>query len=608
MIVEKKQKRFLPYLGLGIILFYFFHWLAKLYGLAPQTDTLTDPFGLGKIEWMLDNFTQYPWIDLQFTSASLFAGIFGFFLALFLYMRITDTGVYRYGEEHGSARFATAQELSSFRDSEANNNKIFTQNAQMGLLNKRLPYKRQLNKNTVVIGGPGSGKTFTFVKPNALQTVASKIFTDTKGLLIHETGQSFINQGYKLKVFDLISLTNSDSFNVFRYMKKETDIDRVAEAIVTATKKSDQQGEDFWQQAQMLLMRALIGYIYFDSQLSGYEASLPQVVDLIRNLKRDHPDVESPVEMMFEQLEIDLPSNYACKQWKLFNKNFDGQTRTSVFAIVASTFSVFDHEDVRKLVEKDTMQIENWNIEKTVVFINIPENNTAYQFLSALLFSTIFEVTISTADQIIKGIHPYAKELLHLQVEGDEFANVGKIPNFAQVLSTVRSREISVDIIIQALPQLEDLYGKAQARAIINNCDSLLYLGGADEDTLKYLSFRAGSQTINDQNFSESRGRNGSNSKQHSKIKRELMDPHEVATIDIDEALLFISKQNVFRDQKANVNQHPRVAELANSPYDATWYRYKRYMSDIDEWKEQVGEENVIYATLSDLDEVPLVT
>ncbi|RKW05226.1 MAG: type IV secretory system conjugative DNA transfer family protein, partial [Streptococcus sp.] len=398
MITEKKKRLFRPYLLLGIGLFYLFHWLFKLWLLAPATDPVKDIFGLGKINWMSDHLGDKAWFDFQFTPASLLAGLGGFLIAFLLYLRVSDTGTYRYGEEHGSARFATKDELLRFRDAEPEKNMIFTQNSQMGLFNSRLSYENQINKNVLVYGGTGDSKTRSAVKPNILQGNSSFVTTDTKGILIHETGKSIVEKGYKIKIFDLITFLNSDGFNVFKYIHTEMDIDRVSEAITESLNRNGHEGDPFWPAANKLLMRSLIGYLYFDGLIDHYLPNLGQVTDMIRELRRNHPDAESPVELMFEDLERRWPGNYASRQWALFNKNFDGQTRASVYAIFATTFSVFDHEQLRKIIEKDTLEIEKWNIEKTAVFIHIPEVDPAYQFLSALLFSTIFDVLIKTAD------------------------------------------------------------------------------------------------------------------------------------------------------------------------------------------------------------------
>lgn len=595
-ITTIKRRRFLPYLVLGLILFYLFHWCFKLYVLAPEVDRSVDVFALAKLEWCLDNWHTKPLLDLAFTPHSFLAGNLGLLVVLLVYMRPQVTGTYRYNEEHGSARYATQEEIDSLKDEIEDNNMLFSERSGMGLFNKRLPFDKQINKNVLVIGGTGDWKTRSFVKPNALQRNSSYIFTDTKGLLVHELGQSFEDDGYQIKVFDVITFMNSNRFNVFKYMRSELDIDRVAEAIVTATKKSDHSGEDFWQQSQMLLMRALIGYLYFDSRVSEYIANLPMLADMARNLK-EKDETESIMATLFQELEKEVPGNYACKQWDLFNELYNGETRNSVYAIVASIVSVFDHEAVRRLVEDDNMEIETWNIKKTAVFINIPEVNPAYQFLTSLLFSTIFEVTFKTADDILLGRNTKVSYPLHLQIEGDEIAQVGKIPNLPPIISVIRSREISIKLMIQSLSQLQELYNEKNTKTILNNCGTVVYLGSNDQDTLKWLSERSGKMTLNDRNISESRSRNGSTTVQNAKLGRELLTPHEVATIAPDEALVFIAKHNVFRDKKFDLLKHRRAEELADSPTDPNWYRYVRHMSDIDEFLDGVRPSNQIDIT-----------
>lgn len=570
------------------------HSLEKYYEYAPGII-------LDKIPWLMDNPQRYNFFDFRYTLISMQVGLISLAFSLLLYLRFKNSvRKYRSGEEHGSARYATKEEMKTFEDEVEENNIIFTENAKMGLYNKRLPYEKQMNKNVIVIGGPGSGKTFTFVKPNAMQLNGSKIFTDTKGLLIRELGNLYKQNDYKVKVFDLIDFSNSHCFNVFKYLKKETDIDEVAEAIVNATKKSDNKGEDFWAQAEIMLMRALIGFLYLDSKLSGYTASLPQVTDLIRCLQRENPEVESVLEMMFDELNEELPNNYAYRQFQLFNKNFSGETRNSVMAIIAARFSVFEHEEIRNLLEEDTLEIETWNTEKTAVFINVPEVNDAYQFISSLLFSMVFKVTINTADDIIQG--KLNELLLHLEIYADEFAQIGKIINISKYLAVIRSREISMKIILQGLPQLDLVYGKEEAKSIISNCETLLYLGTNDKDTIEYLSFRAGNETIDDRNYSENNSRTGGSTLQHSKLKREILTPHEIATISTYEALLYLGKQNVFRDSKASVFTHKNKDYLANNPQDETWYRYKIYKNEYDEWLDNVKVENHLHLTEQDLE------
>lgn len=594
--MERKRKHLLPYLIVALFAFYAGHWLFKLYLNAPEVVDPLNPFS--KYGWVIDNLETKHWLDLAFTPYSLVAGSIGFVSPFLIYLRVGDRGVYRHGEESGSARFATVKELATFRDKEPENNMIFTKNGQMGLFNKRLPYDKQLNKNALVIGLPGDGKTRNFVKPNLMQMNGSYIVTDPKGLLVHEVGSMLAKNGYKIKVFDLVNLTNSNTFNIFHYMKTELDIDRVTEAIVEGTKKSDNQGENFWLTAELLLTRALIGYLYFDSQLSHYTPNLSMVSDMMRNVSRLDEEFPSPVEQMMEELEERLPGNYAYKQWTLFNSNFEAETRMGVTTQVATRYSVFDHDAVTQMIASDTMEIDRWNLEKTAVFIAIPETNKAFNFLASLLFATMFEELTHNADAIIQGRRKglSATDLLHVQIIIDEFANIGRIPNFNEVLASVRSREISIKIILQAINQLKSLY-KTDWETIFNNCASLLFLGTNDKDTMNYFSMRAGKQTINQKNYSESRGRQRSSSISEQTRQRDLMTPDEIARIGVDEALFFLSKQNVLKDKKFDVNDHKQAKLLSDSPQDDNWYTYRRYMNDIEEWFENVDQTQIIDIT-----------
>lgn len=607
MVSEQKRRKFIPYLVVGSLLFYVVHWLVKLYDIAPSTPGVI-LFDNDRINWMLANWSSKSLIDFNFTTTSLFSGGIASFIVLIFYFRIGDKGHYRYGEEYGSARYATLKELEGFRDKNPENDMIFSQNARMGLYNKRLPFERQLNKNTLTVGLPGDGKTFTFVKPNIMQMNSSFVITDPKGLLVRETGKMLENNGYKIKVFDLVTLTNSNQFNVFHYMHDELDIDRVAEAIIAGTKRSDNIGEDFWNQAEMLLIRALIGYLYFDGKvLNKYEPNIAQVADLLRNIKKDNDEIPSVVERMFEELEEELPGNYANRQWDLFNSNFEGKTMTSVLSIASSRFAVFDHESIRNLTSRDSMEMEKWQTEKTAVFIAIPETDKSFNFIATTMFTMMFRQLPKTADEIIQGLHPTCKpeDLLHIRLILDEFANFGRFPNFTETLSSVRSREISIDIIIQAISQLKALY-KEQWETIFNNCATLIYLGTNDKETMTYFSMRSGKQTINVKNQSQTRGTQGSSSQSIQTIQRDLLTPDEVARIGTDEALIFISKQNVFRDKKTNVFQHPRAKELASAPNDSNWYQYIRSMSDVDDWDINVKHDIQVKVSASDVIDMDL--
>ena len=566
------RKPIWPYLVVGLFSFVIFQSFYHYY----QLSTAAVPFmGMLRLRWLLEHWERFSF-SIFFDSGALYAGLIGFGLPMLVYASM-DKNLYRQGEEQGSARFAILKDMN------------FSKQVKMGLFNFRLAYNVQLNKNVIVIGLPGDGKTFTFVLPNLMQMNSNFVVTDPKGNLVHEVGKMLEKAGYAVKIFDLIRLKNSDRFNPFHYMKSELDIDRISEAITEGTKKSEHTGEDFWVQAELMLQRALIGYLYFDSKdpetgVQLYMPNLGHVADLLRNMYREDPDVPSPVEQMFEELNEHQPNNYAYKQWKLF-QNFRGETRNSVVAILSSRYSIFDHEDVRNLISEDTMEMDTWNTKKTAVFIAIPETNNAFNFLSSILFAIGFEVLTHKADDILQGKVPgYSrKNLRHIQFIFDEFAQIGRIPNFAQVLSSIRSREMSIKIIIQAVNQLESLY-KSDWKTIFNNCATHLFLGTNDKDTMEYYSTRSGKQTIRTRSTSKSHSyRNGSSSENKQIQGRPLLTPDEVARIGVEEGLVFISKQNVFRDKKASVYDHPRKDEIASSPEDKeNWYEYTRKGTDID--------------------------
>lgn len=609
MMNEKKSKKFWPHLILGGFLFYAFHWLTKLYLLSPNTQSMSDILGLSRFNWMQQHLKDKAWLDVQFTPQSMMMGGIGVFIALWLYIASPRRrNVYRLGEEHGSARHATLEELNTLRDEEPDNNMILSQNARMGLHNYRLPYTSQLNKNVAIIGSSGRGKTRNVFKPNIMQLNSSFMMTDPKGLTVNEVGKLLEDNNYKIKVLDLINFVNSDQFNVFHYMDSELDIDRISESVIEGIRKTNVQGEDFWEQAKSQLMRTLIGYLYFDGLVLGnYEPSLPMVADLLRHINRVNEDVPSPFELMMEQLEKDLPGNYAYKQWQLF-QNARGETRASVLYIVSVAFSVFDHEQVRTLISRDTMEIEKWQLEKTAVFISLPETDKSYNFLANLFFTTVLKVAPKVADEILQGKRPgYSRDdVIHLKLRFDEFAQLGIIPNFTESQSSIRSREISADIVVQERSQVVTLYGESKAKTIFNNCATLIYLGTSDDDTMKYLSMRSGDQTIHSRNQSKTYSQQGSSTEGEQSMGRPLYKPDEIAKIPIDETLVFIDTFHVYRDKKFALESHKHYDQLSEGPFDGKWYEYKRYMSDIDEWYANVEGADIKELTQQDLEKVEL--
>lgn len=592
------KKQLKPYLLTGIILGFLINWIGNWFFLS---STLVNMDFNEKIQFLFSTegittfLSQSLMYLIKYNPFALIAGLTTFLLCLMAYTYGNDKGVYRLGEEYGSARFATTNEMKKYADSVEENNMILTQNARMGMWNNRIKHSFQKNKNVAVIGDSGSGKTFNFVKPNLLQCVGSIIVTDPKGLLVRETGTLLEKQGYKIKIFDLNTLENSDQFNVFNYIKREIDLDRVLEAITEGTKKSNKQGEDFWIQAEAILIRSLLAFLWIDGKDNDYIPKLSMIADMLRIATPPNKKSPAPISLWFEEQNEKHPNNYAYRQWKLFEDSFEGETRASVLAIAASRYSVFDHYDVSNMVARDTMNIEKWIEEKTAVFITIPETNGAYNFLASIFITTIMETLRGRIDKILSGEEKLenGKNPLFIQFIVDELANIGRIPNIDKALATFRSRNMSIIIILQALAQLKAMY-KDEWASMLNNCASLLFLGGDEKETTKYLSERAGKQTINIRNHSHSRGSRGNSTENRQTLARDLMTPDEIGRLDGNQCLLFVTKEYVYKDYKYNVYNHPLANLLADDYTDLKWYKYKRFMNEVDELMDNVKKEDVI--------------
>lgn len=592
------KKQLKPYLLTGIILGFLINWIGNWFFLSSALENMDFNekiqflFSTEGITTFLSQSLMYL---IKYNPFALIAGLTTFLLCLMAYTYGNDKGVYRLGEEYGSARFATTNEMKKYADSVEENNMILTQNARMGMWNNRIKYSFQKNKNVAVIGDSGSGKTFNFVKPNLLQCVGSIIVTDPKGLLVRETGTLLEKQGYKIKIFDLNTLENSDQFNVFNYIKREIDLDRVLEAITEGTKKSNKQGEDFWIQAEAILIRSLLAFLWIDGKDNDYVPKLSMIADMLRIATPPNKKTPAPISLWFEEQNEKHPNNYAYRQWKLFEDSFEGETRASVLAIAASRYSVFDHYDVSNMVARDTMNIEKWIEEKTAVFITIPETNGAYNFLASIFITTIMETLRGRIDKILSGEEKLenGKNPLFIQFIFDELKNIGRIPNIDKALATFRSRNMSIIIILQALAQLKAMY-KDDWASMLNNCASLLFLGGDEKETTKYLSERAGKQTINIRNHSHSRGSRGNSTENRQTLARDLMTPDEIGRLDGNQCLLFVTKEYVYKDYKYNVYNHPLANLLADDYTDLKWYKYKRFMNEVDELMDNVKKEDVI--------------
>lgn len=573
-------KKAMVFGSLGLALGYFCHRLVLLY------DSLPNQPPLEKIAFLLDKGQDLVFVPLwnfSFTGRSFVAFLLGFLTMLldYLYMA-TGQKVYREGAEYGSARFGTVKEKKDFLSRNLYNDTILSRTVRLTLLEKKKP-QFDRNKNLIVIGGSGAGKTFRFVKPNLIQLNCSNIVVDPKDHLAEKTGKLFLENGYQVKILDLVNMTNSDGFNPFRYVETENDLNRMLTVYFNNTKGSGSRSDPFWNEASMTLVRAIASYLVdfynppgstkeeADSRRKrGRYPTFSEIGKLIKLLAKGDNQDKSVLEVMFENYAKKYGTeNFTMRNWDDF-QNYKEKTLDSVIAVTTAKFALFNIQSVIDLTKRDTLDLKTWGIQKTMVYLVIPDNDTTFRFLSALFFSTVFSTLTRQADVDFKGQLP-----IHVRSYLDEFANCGEIPDFAEQTSTVRSRNMSLVPILQNIAQLQGLYKEKEAwKTILGNCDSLLYLGGNDEETFKFMSNLLGKQTIDVRNTSRSFGQTGSGSLSHQKIARDLMTPDEVGNMQRDECLVRIAGVPVFKDKKYFPLKHKNWKFLADKETDERWWHY----------------------------------
>lgn len=593
-------KKFSLFIFLGIFLGYIFHRLALLYD--SYEGSKWDKGSRLLMEGQ-DELVQQPW-DVHFTGKSFLFFLLGVTVMLLTYLYLeTGKKVYREGAEYGSARFGTVKEKKAFYGKELSHDTILGQDVRLTLLDKKaLQFDR--NKNIAVIGGSGSGKTFRFVKPNLIQLNCSNIVVDPKDHLAEKSGRLFLENGYQVKILDLVNMTNSDGFNPFRYVETENDLNRLLTVYFNNTKGSGSRSDPFWDEASMTLVRALASYLVDfynppktreqlieESRLSdkdyrkllhqqkieleerrkrGRYPSFAEISKLIKHLSKSENQDKSVLEILFENYAKQYGTeNFTMRNWADF-QNYKDKTLDSVIAVTTAKFALFNIQSVMDMTKRDTLDMKTWGTQKSMIYLVIPDNDSTFRFLSALFFSTAFMTLTRQADVDFKGQLP-----IHVRAYLDEFANCGEIPDFAEQTSTVRSRNMSMVPILQNIAQLQGLYKEKEAwKTILGNCDSLLYLGGNDEDTFKFMSGLLGKQTIDVRNTNRSYGQTGSGSLSHQKIARDLMTPDEVGRMKRQDCLVRIANTPVFKSRKYNSTKHPNWKYLANKESDERWWHY----------------------------------
>ena len=460
---------------------------------------------------------------------------------------------YRRREEHGSAQWGSPVQVNrKYADKVPTRNKILTQNVSVGLDGR----KHRRNLNTLVCGGSGAGKTRFFAKPNLCQANSSYVVLDPKGELLRDTGNLLSAKGYDIKVLDLINMEKSHCYNPFVYLRSDNDIQRlVTNLFKNTTPKGSQSQDPFWDQAATMLLLALIFYLHYEAPPE--EQNFPMVMEMIRAGEVREDDEKSALDILFERLEMRNPEHIALKYYRSYHSG-SGKTLKSIQITLISRLEKFNLESLASITQNDELELWSIGEKKTAVFAIIPDNDSSFSFLVGMLYTQLFQQLYYQADVIHGGRLP-----VHVHFLMDEFANVALPDEFDKLLSTMRSREISVSIIIQNLAQLKALFEK-QWESIVGNCDEFLYLGGNEQSTHEYVSKLLGKETIDTNSYGQSKGRNGSYSTNWQRAGRELMTPDEVRMLDNRYALLFIRGERPVEDLKFDILKHPNIALTAD--------------------------------------------
>ncbi len=518
--------------------------------------------------------TQNPF-KIQLCEGSLktvliFVGIYGLGIGVYL----SSSRNYRRREEHGSAQWGSPVQVNrKYADRVPAQNKILTQNVSVGLDGR----KHRRNLNTLVCGGSGAGKTRFFAKPNLCQANSSYVVLDPKGELLRDTGNLLSAKGYDIKVLDLINMEKSHCYNPFVYLRSDNDIQRlVTNLFKNTTPKGSQSQDPFWDQAATMLLLALIFYLHYEAPPE--EQNFPMVMEMIRagEVREDDETYKSALDILFERLEMRNPEHIALKYYRSYHSG-SGKTLKSIQITLISRLEKFNLESLASITQNDELELWSIGEKKTAVFAIIPDNDSSFSFLVGMLYTQLFQQLYYQADVIHGGRLP-----VHVHFLMDEFANVALPDEFDKLLSTMRSREISVSIIIQNLAQLKALFEK-QWESIVGNCDEFLYLGGNEQSTHEYVSKLLGKETIDTNSYGQSKGRNGSYSTNWQLAGRELMTPDEVRMLDNRYALLFIRGERPVKDLKFDILKHPNIALTADG--GAIPYRH--------------GEDSISIAALS---------
>lgn len=493
-----------------------------------------------------------------------------------VYTKGKNAKKFRQGKEYGSARWGTTKDIQPYMDEKFQNNILLTQTERLTMNGRPANPKYARNKNVLVIGGSGSGKTRFYVKPNLMQMHSSYCVTDPKGTIVVECGKMLEDNGYEIKILNTINFKKSMKYNPFAYLRSEKDILKLVQTIIANTKgEGEKAGEDFWVKAEKLYYTALIGYIFYEAPRE--EKNFATLLDMIdaSEVREDDETYMNPIDRLFEALEKKEPTHFAVKQYKKY-KLAAGKTAKSILISCGARLAPFDIQELRDLMKEDELELDTLGDRKTALFVIISDTDDTFNFVVSIMYSQLFNLLCDKADDEYGGRLP-----VHVRCLLDEFANIGLIPKFEKLIATIRSREISASIILQAQSQLKAIY-KDNADTIVGNCDSTLFLGGKEKTTLKELSETLGKETIDLYNTSETRSNQKSFGLNYQKTGKELMSQDEITVMDGGKCIFQLRGVRPFLSDKFDITKHKNYKLLED--YD------KKNVFDIEEYIKRKGK------------------
>jgi type IV secretion system protein VirD4 len=480
-------------------------------------------------------------------------------LRLAVYLRGKNAKKYRHGMEYGSARWGTAKDIEPFMAPKFADNIILTKTERLMMSNRPADPKNARNKNVLVVGGSGSGKTRFWLKPNLLQCHSSYVVTDPKGSIVVECGNALLKNGYKLKILNTINFSKSMHYNPFAYVHSEKDILKLVTTLMTNTKGEGSGGDPFWEKSERLLLTALIAYLHYEAPVEEQNfATLLEMLNTMQVLEDDE-EYQNPVDLLFEELAKKKPNSFAGRQYKLY-KLAAGKTAKSILISCGARLAPFDIQELRDLTMYDELQLDTLGDKRTALFLIMSDTDSTFNFLISMVYTQLFNLLCDKADDVYGGKLP-----IHVRCLIDECANIGQIPNLEKLVATIRSREISACLVLQARSQLKAIY-KDNADTIVGNMDSQIFLGGSEPTTLKDLSEMLGKETIDAFNTSDTRGNSPSYGTTFQKMGHELLSRDELAVLDGGKCILQLRGVRPFLSDKYDLTQHPNYK--LTSDYD----------------------------------------